>query len=148
MNKLSLYLSISPQVELIKTVFKDQQNNLSIISIRGKKSVLGSSCGQFQWTSAVKAMTLLLLRHRLIHSELPTIASIEGSLGSLACSLDYALSKEPTWICDIFGWNQNGHAKARELFLRVNPERKRPGPVMIGVNKNMLPSENIDIFFK
>lgn len=57
-----------------------------------------------------------------------------GDADTPAASLDYALSKEPNWLCDIFGMTRSGEMRARRLLYRTNTERKLPGPVRISLN--------------
>lgn len=63
----------------------------------------------------------------------------------MAASLDLAISKQPTWLKDMFGCDQDGLTLARRMILRTNPERKRPGPVSLGLNSNYLDAKNIAI---
>ena len=46
----------------------------------------------------------------------------------------------------MFGMGNFGTAYARRLILRTNPERKRPGPVILGLNTIVLKPTNIAIF--
>jgi len=95
--------------------------------------------GEFRWTAAVKALTLLLLRFRLSDKY---EFGLEGGKGSAAQSLDYAISKQTSWLMDMFGTDSSGKAYVKYLIKRVNPERRRPGPVRLGVNRNiLLPSD-------
>jgi hypothetical protein len=61
-------------------------------------------------------------------------AVIEGGDHSSAASLDYAISKQPLWLQDMFGVSGQGMQLARLLFRRINPDRKRPGPVIIFIS--------------
>jgi hypothetical protein len=70
---------------------------------------------------------------------------IRGEANSMAASLDYAISKQPTWLTEMFGCDQDGISLARRMILRTNPERKRPGPVTLGLNMNYVAVENISI---
>ena len=107
------------------------------VAVRGGLPFAG--CGTFQWTRAVRAVSLLLVRQALLGrrrgrlTEAPGQAALSGYGGSLAASLDYALSKQPQWLHDMFGTTGRGDALAKRIIRRLNPERKRPGPVMVFV---------------
>ena len=107
--------------------------------MRGKTGGIDRSAGSFQWTSAVKALCLLSIRTKLGQR------CVSGETGSLASALDYALGKPPLWLTDIFGVGREGTPISSRLFLRTNPERKRPGPVSISFNPSHLTAEEIQI---
>jgi hypothetical protein len=113
-------------------------------AVRGKTSGAYRGYGTFQWTSAVKAVCTALLRAK-VSAEAPGSASISGEKGSLAASLDYALSKEPNWLGEMFGFTVGGSLMARRLFLVSNPNRKRPGPVVIVLNERVLSNKDIEV---
>ena len=95
-----------------------------------------------QWSSAVKALCILLLRN-LGSTDLNF--SLCGARGSAASSLDFALGKEPEWMKDLFGTDSTGKSLALRLFLRLNPEGKKSGPFIVRVNDAALPKQNIAI---
>jgi hypothetical protein len=64
----------------------------------------------------------------------------------MAASLDYALSKRPAWLLDVFGVTSKGDPNALRLFQRRNGCRKLPGPVLIRFNPHILEPENIQIY--
>jgi hypothetical protein len=70
---------------------------------------------------------------------------IKGGGGSLAASLDYAISKQPMWLTEMFGCDQSGISLIRRMVLRTNPERKRPGPTVLSVNERFMPLASISI---
>jgi len=70
-----------------------------------------------------------------------------GRKGSLAASLDYALSKGPAWLGDMFGNGVKGQQTARRILRVSNPNRKRPGPVAISVNKNSVTWDQVRIYW-
>lgn len=124
------------ELMLHRTVFRHPLLLREAIAIRG--SVAPNNCGNFRWSAGVKALTLLLVRHallveseRLENRSFHTTASIEGEDNSPAASLDYALSKQPLWLRDMFGISAHGVPIAKFIFRRINPDRKRPGPVVI-----------------
>ena len=138
MRNISLFFELG---ELIEVTFGDNQGTQRV-SVRGKTGGPFRTAGSFQWTSAVKALALLLAKTRLNPAE----ALLRGENASLAASLDYAISKQPAWLTEMFGCDQHGISLARRLVLRTNPERKRPGPVTLGVNQLFLNAANINIF--
>ena len=143
MYKIELHLSQFDQVRLEEVRFYSNQSTPLITANGGSPSYcVGSSRNLFNWTVGVRAVTVLLLKAAL-NEERP--ANISGEVRTLAASLDYALSKEPSWLIDFFGTSANGTGIARVLFGRRNSERKRPGPVEVFVNDGLLPSDNITI---
>jgi hypothetical protein len=46
----------------------------------------------------------------------------------------------------MFGCDQQGTSLARRLILRTNPERKRPGPVTLGINQLYLNPSSISVY--
>ena len=117
------------------------------MAVRGKTAGVFTAKGTFQWTSAVRAFSSLAIQTVLHQSQLTSveIPSLEGERGSLASSLDYAISKQVLWLADIFGTNSQGNLLANRAFLRSNPNRKRPGPVVIGFNSKFIPYNSIHI---
>jgi hypothetical protein len=75
----------------------------------------------------------------------PESAVLQGCSGSPAASLDYALSKQPAWLSEMFGCDVYDTSFARRLILRTNPERKRPGPVVLAVNHVYLSAASIEV---
>jgi hypothetical protein len=71
-----------------------------------------------------------------------------GGKSSLAASLDYAISKGPAWLGEMFGTGISGTQFARRLFKITNPNRKRPGPVALSVNGNVVSSDQVQIYWE
>lgn len=133
--------------QLWETSFKSQLFSTVQISVRGKTSGACFCTGTFQWTSAVQGLSYLILK-TLIHTQSnsnQSIPSISGGQGSLASSLDHAISKQTIWLQDMFGVDYSGTIHAKRLLLRTNSNRKRPGPVIIAINKNYLPYTKIKV---
>ena len=63
---------------------------------------------------------------------------LQGGTGSLAASLDYAISKEPNWLTEMFGVDVTGRPVASRIFKRSNSGRKLPGPVTIALNPSVI----------
>lgn len=101
-------------------------------SFRGKDSSAAGT-GSFTWTSAVQGLALLFLRHKVYSGTRSGVLS--GEARSLAASLDYALSKQPRWLIDMFGVRESGTPNFRYLLYRLNGGRKKPGPVEIAVRQ-------------
>ncbi len=117
-------------------------------TVRGKTSGAYTNSGSFHFSSAVRALCVLCLKTVIVDrcaSEEPPI--LLGEKGSLAASLDYALTKQPIWMQEMFGCDAAGNALGHRLFHRTNSHRKRPGPVAIKVNERALPPENIHIYW-
>jgi hypothetical protein len=107
-------------------------------SYRGKDtSLIGT--GSFTWTSAVQGLVALFMRHHIFGST--ELGKISGGPGSLAASLDYAISKQPRWLSDMFGVRDRGTPNIRYILTRSNSGRKRPGPVEVAVR----PSSKVTI---
>jgi hypothetical protein len=100
--------------------------------VRGKTGGAIRDVGSFQWTTAVKALAVLSLKTALAKARgLSAGHRLVGHKGSLAASLDYAVSKQPGWLTEMFGVDSLGISMLRRLVMRTNPERKRPGPVVL-----------------
>ncbi len=147
MNPISimLYFAEDSRPELIRTEFRDSSRQLTRVCVRGKSSDQGEQFGSFQWTSAVRAMCAVFLRFLISDREELHGYCLQGGRGSLASSLDYALSKNPTWLLEMFGAEAQGAPYARRLFRLSNPNRKRPGPVIISVNNQILEDNCVGI---
>lgn len=139
MRDLKLYFESG---QLIEVAFCDGITREIRRSVRGKSAGAYGRAGSFQWTSAVKGFALLAVRAVGAHEE----PLIKGCSGSLAASLDYAISKQPMWLIEMFGTDQAGISLLRRMILRTNPERKRPGPTFLSFNERFMPLANISIF--
>ena len=139
MRELKAYFEAG---QLTEVQFSDGINGETRRCIRGKSGGAYRSAGSFQWTSAVRGLSLLMLRSvtRLSNGVLM------GGNATLAASLDYAISKQPVWLTEMFGCDQSGICLIRRAVLRTNPERKRPGPTALAINEKFLPVSSIAIF--
>lgn len=140
-----MHFASGAQTELVETRFNQPVTNTGIVSIRGKSGGAYNRCGSFQWTSGVRAVCIAFLRHMLSRRVEGFPAYFAGGKGSLASSLDYALSKEPGWLGEMFGQTATGACFGRRLFKITNPNRKRPGPVIIAVNHILVKSEDVRV---
>jgi hypothetical protein len=145
--ELSFTSDLSAEIELSRVCYKQAGDAPERVCVRGKSGGVYRSAGSFQWTSAVQALCAVCLS-AVLHDKRPAEWKpyLAGKRGSLASSLDYALSKMPNWLEEIFGSNSLGAPRARRIFLTTNPNRKRPGPVIISLNPVLLPAEQIVIF--
>jgi len=139
MRDLKLYFEAG---QLTEVAFCDGVSGEVRRSVRGKSGGAYRSAGSFQWTSAVKGFALLATR-AVSGLEEPVV---KGCGGSLAASLDYAISKQPMWLTEMFGCDQSGISLIRRMILRTNPERKRPGPTVLSFNERFMPVAAISIF--
>lgn len=114
--------------ELLETNFSHPLLGEELRCYRGQ-SIASGLMGGFFWTRAVQGLSVFLLRSAA-HNH-PYVYS--GQNGSLAASLDDALSKMPNWLLDMFGMTPSGKPLVRQLIARNNPQRKRPGPVSLAL---------------
>lgn len=116
------------------------------LSVRGKTAGAYPRAGTFQWTSAVQGACAVFISTLLHHKQAASIQShVQGGKASIVASLDYALTKGPLWIADMFGTTSLGGLRAKRLFRITNPNRKRPGPVTIALNTHVVPAEAIRV---
>lgn len=134
-ESLILRFSSSPFPELVETTFRHPLIPNPVTASRGKDSAFTDA--SFQWTPAVRGLSVLALRTRAEGGG-PFPAELAGGAGSLAAALDYAVSRGAQWIVEMFGRTANGAVLARRCFVRTNPERKRPGPVQVSFNPRLL----------
>lgn len=133
--------------ELVKTKFTHPLIGKELKTIRGKSNGAYTDFGSFQWTKAVKAISILGVRAKLFANAGCNLqAMVEGGTLSLAAALDYAIDKQPMWLSDMFGVDSQGKSISKRLFNRTNPGRKRSGPTAISINPFFLPSENLKIY--
>lgn len=146
-NTLNLTFAGADSVQLIQTTFTYAIGGVKKVAVRGRSPGAFINAGLFQWTSAVRGLCILLIRaklHRMINNG-ETSAKISGERGSLAASLDYAMTKTPSWIIDVFGTDDNGFPLSNKIIARTNSNLKRPGPVILAVNEQLLKAEHITV---
>ena len=145
-NRLVLDFASGEKPSLFQTRLSFEGLPGDLMSVRGKTGGAFRGVGTFQWTRAVQAITLLLMLHKLYGAEtIPGRALLFGEGDSLASSLDFAISKRPVWLCEMFGTTSGGEAFAGRLFRRSNPNRKRPGPVVLSVNEKILSNAAVEV---
>lgn len=146
---LVLHFAGSSSPQLFRTQFSSGSGGPARVSVRGKTSGAFPHAGSFHFSAAVRAACILCTK-TVICSQSPGDFDppiIAGFGGSLAASLDYALTKQPGWLLDMFGYDVAGRALGPRLFNRTNSHRKRPGPVVVSVNGRALPPKNIHLFW-
>ena len=142
------FVTVQSTVALNQTMFSHPLLGRRLVAVRG--TTAPPQAGTFRWSSGVRAMSVLLTRQAIIsearrtgHSNGDAAAAIDGHSDSLAASLDYALSKQPLWLQDMFGVTPHGKAISKLLFRRMNPDRKRPGPVTV-----FIPNGDFDVLIE
>lgn len=145
LRKLTLQFVGNEELSLYLIEIWDSDAGQPRRAIRGKTPGALKQAGTFQWTKAVRAITLLLVRHALEQHDPENRALLCGEGNSLASSLDYAISKNTGWLCDMFGTTVQGTCQAARLFLRSNSNRKRPGPVILSINNHLLQPSQIEV---
>jgi hypothetical protein len=147
-NSFVFHFEGSSRLELVKTEVRINGLPRSLTCIRGKTSGAYTNYGSFQWTSGVRGVCSAFLRFVLSEGSDVVDFCLIGGKASLAASLDYAISKGPAWLGEMFGTGIGGNQLARRIFKITNPNRKRPGPVAISVNKNIVTADQIQIFWE
>lgn len=145
-----LHFSGSQIVELVETRFSCISRGVEKTCVRGKTPGAYQGAGTFQWSSAVRGLALLCLRHAVGSPAggSDEISILRGEGGSLAASLDYAITKQPLWVSEMFGVDDEGTSLVRCFIRRNNSNRKRPGPVELSFYSEALPSEAIHVFLE
>jgi hypothetical protein len=149
MNRMSLkFLSNESSAELFESEFSCSLVGRILRCARGRKALAGSLEGTFQWTSAVQSMSAATIKCKLadLTGAGPHAAALSSDSTSWALPLDFALSKKPHWLLDMFGVDSSGMPIIKRLFIRMNPEKKRPGPARVSINPAFLAPQNIAIF--
>jgi hypothetical protein len=142
-TSITLIFDCQQEIELIRSEFRAVSPRIHAVCIRGKSAGAFDGLGSFQWTSGVRAVCSAFLRFVLFERGTGIEHCLVGGQGSLAASLDYALSKSPTWLQEMFGLTPRGGVYARRLFSISNPNRKRPGPVAVAVNNQVFAPEGV-----
>jgi hypothetical protein len=127
------------------------------VFVRGQLA-FGQSHGTFPWTSGVHALSLLFLEAAIrqitdgngsVESETfcqstePQLLGphLIGERGSPATTLDFALSKRPAWLLELFGATTSGASVLSRYVVVKNSNGKRPGPTEIWLK----PAVNVQI---
>ena len=146
-NSFIFHFEGTSRIELVKTEVRTTGAARSLTCIRGKTAGAYIACGSFQWTSGVRGVCSAFIRFLLSEGSDVVDFCLIGGKSSLAASLDYAISKGPAWLGEMFGSGIGGNQIARRIFKITNPNRKRPGPVAISVNRNIVSADQVQIFW-
>jgi hypothetical protein len=146
-----LHFAGGADVQLVEFRFTDRVTGIQRITVRGKTAGAFRNAGTFQWTSAVRGLCILMARAKIAclqgtASDVGT-GQIVGHRASMAASLDYAITKQPAWTRDMFGSDMNGTTLVQRLIHRTNPNRKRPGPVILALNERALSAVDVAIYW-
>ena len=154
-TQLVLYFTGSKEVELWQTEFTHPTwlgPGGKRRTARGKDEGAHPGCGSFQWTAAVRVLSSHLLRYaawgrrRRDGNEPPVL---EGGRCTPAATLNYALSKKPQWVCDMFGIDEAGNPFLLHLIKRSNADLKRKGePVRICLDVAQLPPDMVKVVLR
>lgn len=117
-----------------------------INTVRGKTGGAFVQCNSFQWTPAVKALSLLILHSVSNQFQNQDQFVMRGGRGSAASSLDYAISKRNAWVMDMFGVDSRGNCLAQKYIRRSNSHRKHGEAVSISFNSQAMGLKEIRIF--
>ena len=139
---IQLYFSGKDSPELVEFSFRDALGQTTTVT-RGKDADRYAYEGTFQWTSAVKALTLLCIGTRLNNS-----FALSGRHGTPAASLDFAIAKRVRWLAEMFGVGGDGKLRILKLIKRVNSELRRPGALSISLNSPFHEADAIQIFLE
>lgn len=144
---LTLHFSTDHRIELTQSEFVHSGDSSPLVCVRGKTKGAYRNAGTFQWSTGVRGVCLLAIKTVLSSYSNDTMHEpcIVGEKDTLAASLDYAISKQPDWLSDMFGLDTIGNCFAKRLFMRTNAERKRPGPVAVAFNAHLLQPDCIHI---
>jgi hypothetical protein len=144
MSKIKLSFCSGSTIELFRVDYCNG-SAVALTCVRGKTAGAYRGVGTFHWSSAVRALTCLFLQAKLVDESCRLEPLLSGGAKSLAASLDYALTKQPSWIVEMFGVSSSGKAQARGLFRVTNSHRKRAGPVSISLNSHVCPRSCIEV---
>jgi len=146
--RLELHFTDAHTPELFRTSFRHDALPAVRCAVRGKTDGAFGGLHSFQWTPALRAMSVLLLGAAAWGERGggPEPHVLQGGAGSAAASLDYAISKQPDWMLAIFGSDCKGRALARRCFRRSNSERKTGGLVTLALNPHVLAPSAIAVF--
>ena len=137
--------------QLVATKFSSALLERELVCLRGKVPVGTTSAGSFLWSAGVVGASAAFVKAKLAFAmdasrdDWMNAAGLNSEKSNPAISLDYALSKQPNWLLDMFGSDSRGFPLIKRIFLRSNPERKRIGPVVVAINPAFLNPSQIKI---
>ena len=110
-NSFVFHFEGSSRIELVKSEVRIVGVARTLTCIRGKTAGAYITCGSFQWTSGVRGVCAAFLRFLLSEGSDVVDFCLIGGKSSLAASLDYAISKGPAWLGEMFGNGVGGNQK-------------------------------------
>lgn len=152
MAKFSLWFVHLEAPQLERTLFAHPLLPSPRLSERGRPTHIATHPYNFQWSPAVRALSYLFIKgsiaahERSIGESAEGFVSLSGLRGSPALSLDHAMTKQPTWLTDMFGSDKHGDSLIRRLISRRNSGLKRPGPIWLYLIETQLPLNEISIY--
>jgi hypothetical protein len=138
--RISLHLANASRPELERIEITDGESTR--VGVRAANSRRRGNFYSLTWSLGVRGLIAILLGQSCSAEEVV----LYGEGGSLAAALDSALSKQPEWLCEMFGVEISGAAVARRLILRENPERKRHGPVSLWLYRKRITASDIAVY--
>lgn len=152
MNKLTLkFLSAGESAQLEETHFSSPLIGRTVSCRRGVQTVVKTHHGTFAWSAGVMGLSAIFIRAKASscssssQAELAKASGISSAESDWARAFDSSLSKRPQWALDMFGLDASGTPLLRRLFVRQNPEKKRPGPVAVYLNTSFLQPTAVSI---
>jgi len=155
MARIEIFLSSRDDPQLMETHFEYGEGARECVKKASRgldEGTFNRDYGSFTWTRAVQAITVCFLRWAAWgrRSKVDRGASppdIQGKRGSLAATLNYALTKKPQWLSDVFGCSVSGSPQI-EFIKRSNPDFKTDpnSPVRVFLDCSQLPPEHINVF--
>ena len=142
---ISLYFVDSVAPSLNETRVNQTHTQEPLRATRGKTSGAYIGYGTFQWTTAVRALCVLMLETKISGCG-SSDGMIQGGRPSLACSLDESINKGTSWLADMLGCSVSGKLLAKSVILRTNSSLKRPGLVTLRINPRQLLPKDIKIY--
>ena len=146
--KLGLWFTGEPELRLIKTEFTHRL--LGGATLRA--GVLDRK-RSFSWSKGVRATSALLLRWaawglQLKSSPRAKMPILGGVRHSPAATLNDLLTRDPTWVSDVFGRGAEGRCLLDEMVTRINRDFKKvkDGPVTVALKPRLLPPDCIEVW--
>lgn len=115
MNLKLYFLGNSDLYSLDQVVFTPKSHSASLISRRGDGY---SEDHSFKWSQGVRSLSLFFAEalRSVLSNDVINQALLSGYQGSTAASLDYALSKQPVWMSEMFGSDHLGKTILSKLI--------------------------------
>lgn len=150
MSYLKLWFNsgVGPQLE--RSEFYSSKDNKKHISVRGKDSGAFIGAGSFIWSAGVRAVCIFFLKSCYHHNQsnifnvFPPV--MRGERSTPSHSLALSVAKGPNWMHEMFGSDISGNSYLRRIIKASNLYFKLGSIVSLGLNTNILPYSNIEIY--